>query len=285
MTHADSGSISADNGTGTGVHITPPPPAPPSPGSQRSGDGSQPDVDQLTTAIRLLRRDGRPDTLEGLLFELGRHGLALGYPDGEPAFVSIGGAPHRSLRSLGLMELWIQNLADWDRAARLDPGDLEEDDLDPGPGAIDRLWSRLNPHGEMLTDQQIASVRKFLRMHPFHVVAEAVRTAAAKIPYHDGADDRFRYFAKILWNKLKGRDWKRGAARPIKNPGETPPLGPDTRETISGAAQALSKSTMEEKRNRAGRSLASTPGAAAYRAAHHVDTDAATRRLTTGRCM
>lgn len=42
---------------------------------------------------------------------------------------------------------------------------------------------------------------------------------------------------------------------------------------------------MEKPMNRAGRSLASTPNAAAYRAAHHVDTDAAMRRLTTGRCM
>lgn len=55
--------------------------------------------------------------------------------------------------------------------------------------------------------------------------------------------------------------------------------------TITLTALRRTNDMQQCKNNRAGRSLASTPNAAAYRAAHHVGTDAAMRRLTTGRCM
>lgn len=203
-----------NNGTGTS-HRDAPPPLTTRPGAGHGfpfGYSHAPaEPPHLMAVAKLLSRDDRPHSLDDLLFELGRHGLALGYIGGEPAIVSVAGAPHRSLASMGLGDRWIESLGEWDRNVRHEPDEdeLEYDGQDPGTDAIDRVWSSLDPLGRRLTQDERASVRQFLWRLPFGVVEDAMRIAADKIPDGRGPSARFRYFCGICLNKLRGRRAKR----------------------------------------------------------------------------
>lgn len=213
MTRIHTDNDTTGNPEGASHQTSPPAPAL-SPGPPASGADLQPDIDQLVAVTRLLSRDDRPESLEHLLFELGRHGLVLGYIGGEPVIVSIAGAPHRSLRSMGLTNRWIESLAEWDRIARhdADKEDPDYDGMEPGTDAIDRLWSSLDPLGRRLTESERSSVRKFVMLLPFGVVEEAMRTAANNIPDEQGPTARFKYFCGICWRKINETRARRTSA-------------------------------------------------------------------------
>lgn len=149
-----------------------------------------------------LNKSSRADFEEAL----SKHDLTF-YRKGQSPAVNLktnSGDQRFRLKRLGLLDDWKVALALWgeddDYASRGKQGHARA--RGKGVDEIAELWREFSENDSKLSPNDRLSVRDFLKNLSYDAVCEALEITASKLSERP-EDERFRYFCKICWNKIK----------------------------------------------------------------------------------